>query len=528
MNFKNFFNVGTPALTALVLCAGCSSSGGTASGQEASLFGSKASLPERSMSATAPMAALPPSANGMTMVDQTSSGPVSLPYGGALAGLSDSFGFNFNPNDVLTPVYYVHASVSPAPVSGNMSSGFACSGAYVCFQFAQAPNTTYTVTVTNAKHSNGGPERGGAFTFKSANTNLPPQAPVGARSTFQIGTLQDSCPRTNSQTFCAKIPQTGQIDPTLLSDLVISKINNVRYGPSPTEIDSNCTPAGFHYGNNDPLLASLANKNINVLWVMDVANPPSCGAPSNPPSRPWYATTALYGQYCGQVAAHIAASNLNIHDVETGTNEPDFASNGGQFPSDGVAMAGYLKSCYSAIKAVAPNLRVFAPGVATGGGTAVGFLTYVHHLYQNGCRTGICWDVLTLHNYAWGADPAAPYVPGDIALGKNESKQTWTLYKDLQNQAVADGDKTPPVGLTESGFSSCSSGVSPDLKAYRTSVLLNRLLADPTVVQFTIAEVLQSQPDGSGFSCIYIENNDGTAHDKTLGVIQQFSAAVLK
>ncbi len=130
--------------------------------------------------------------------------------------------------------------------------------------------------------------------------------------------------------------------------------------------------------------------------------------------------------------------------------------------------------------------------------------------------------MITLHIYSWAANPQDPYVPGDVALGHNESKQTWTLYKDLQAQAVAEGDAKPPVGITETGFSSCGGGISESLKAYRTSVYLNQLLADPTVVQTIISDITQNEtPNSGGFSCIWSENNDGTAGEPTFPVIQR-------
>lgn len=360
------------------------------------------------------------------------------------------------------------------------------------------------------------------------STSSTPQPPVGARKSFAIGTLGNACPRPSGTThsFCIKIPNSGSIDPTVLSNYVASGIQDVRFGPTPNQIDADCTTPHFHYDDQDSLIASLASKGINVLFTFDVAGPPGCGIPMNPPPRPWYKTTALYAQYCGQVAGHIATSNPNIHDVEIGTNEPNFKSNGGQFPADGVAMAGYLKACYGAIKAADPSLRVFAPGVATDG-TDTGFLTYVHNLYLNGCKTHVCWDVITLHIYSWAANPQDPYVPGDVSLGHNESKQTWTLYKDLQAQAVAEGDAKPPVGITETGFSSCGGGISESLKAYRTSVYLNQLLADPTVVQTIVSDITQNEtPNSGGFSCIWSENNDGTAGEPTFPVIQAFTAAI--
>jgi hypothetical protein len=95
-------------------------------------------------------------------------------------------------------------------------------------------------------------------------------------------------------------------------------------------------------------------------------------------------------------------------------------------------------------------------------------------MYAAGCRTGTCWDVLSVHNYAW-VDPNYAM----SAAGSNR----WQIYQDLQAIAVAHGDATPHVMLTEWAFSTAAdpNGFDPQVQARYMARGFNLMLADPTI-----------------------------------------------
>lgn len=60
-----------------------------------------------------------------------------------------------------------------------------------------------------------------------------------------------------------------------------------------------------------------------------------------------------------------------------------------------------MQAAYAAAKAANPTLTIVGPGLADGGGNSVDPRTFLTQMYASGCRTAVCWDVLSVHPYAW-------------------------------------------------------------------------------------------------------------------------------
>ncbi len=99
-------------------------------------------------------------------------------------------------------------------------------------------------------------------------------------------------------------------------------------------------------------------------------------------------------------------------------------------------------------------------------------------MYEAGCRTGKCWDVLSVHPYAW-MNPVYATAAYSGTWGPNR----FDVYKDLQRVAGWFKDGTPHVMLTEWGYSTANvpQGFDPAVQAQYLSIGANMALADPTV-----------------------------------------------
>jgi len=142
--------------------------------------------------------------------------------------------------------------------------------------------------------------------------------------------------------------------------------------------------------------------------------------------------------------------------------------------TDGSAAAVYDKAAYAAIKAADPSMIVVAPALGEGGNDTDP-RSYLQEMYASGCRMGTCWDVLSVHNYAW-VDPTYISNPQEVAR--------WNIYQDLQKIAQANGDPIPHIMLTEWAFSTdatTSTGFDPNVQALFMAKGFNLMLADPTI-----------------------------------------------
>lgn len=200
---------------------------------------------------------------------------------------------------------------------------------------------------------------------------------------------------------------------------------------------------------------------------------------SDNPSQKLWSSPQAYATFCGRIASHIKDRYPQFQRIEL-MNEPTQsywweAPAGNPYAArDGSATAAYLLRAYAAVKLADPSLKVVAPALGDGGSHNVNAFTFFDNLYTAGCRTGRCWDIVSIHNYAW-VDPSILQPPTKEAQ--------WYNYKRIQQIAVSHGDPVPHVMLTEVGF--CR-GHSRQCQDARTQALFmaesfNLALADPTV-----------------------------------------------
>ena len=237
------------------------------------------------------------------------------------------------------------------------------------------------------------------------------------------------------------------------------------------------SPGNTNWGPSDKIVALLKARNITLMPLLLQYSTASWQALGQAyPAI--YSTPELYAQFVGTVVAHLAATAPQITRVEL-FNEPNLRSwwvspTATYAPADGSAAAAYMKAAYAAAKAANPALTIVGPGLADGGSSSVDPRTFLTQMYASGCRTGVCWDVLSVHPYAW-IDPTYTVSPA--------SATRWQIYKDLQAIAVANGDPIPHVMLTEWSYSTANEadGFDPQVQARYLAAGLNLSLRDETV-----------------------------------------------
>jgi hypothetical protein len=140
-----------------------------------------------------------------------------------------------------------------------------------------------------------------------------------------------------------------------------------------------------------------------------------------------------------------------------------------------------MKAAYAAIKKANPQLTVVGPALATGG-WHTNAAQFLQTMYNHGCRTGSCWDVMSIHNYAW-------INPSFYNRASRENR--WDNYKMIQQVAAQNGDGTPHVMLTEAGWSHSylPNAQDPAVQAQYIALGFNMILDDPTIDGVTYVNV---------------------------------------
>jgi hypothetical protein len=169
-------------------------------------------------------------------------------------------------------------------------------------------------------------------------------------------------------------------------------------------------------------------------------------------------------------------------------------------PADesGREAARYMRAAYAAIKSVNPRLTVVGPAIADGGHSTDprGFL---ENMYAAGCRRGVCWDVLSVHNYDWE----------DPDINPDHSRTRFDVYKDLQQIAAGHGDPGTHVMLTEWGFSTAPNNpyaFDPQVQAVYVAKGFNRMLRDPTIDGITYVNMYNPGTDFWGYTSLVAQN----------------------
>ena len=235
------------------------------------------------------------------------------------------------------------------------------------------------------------------------------------------------------------------------------------------------TSTTVDFTQEDKIIALLATHNVTELPILEQYS----GAPWQNDGQPYpaiFSSPQLYAQFVKTVVAHLASTAPNVKRVEL-FNEPNTSGwwtspNPAYAATDGSATAAYMLAGYAAAKAANRAIVVVGPALGDGG-TEVDPRTFLTNMYAAGCRTGTCWDVLSIHPYAW-LNPTYTV--------SNQSNR-WQIYKDLQAISIAHGDPTPHVMLTEWSFSTAAepTGFDPNVQALYMALGMNLALADPTV-----------------------------------------------
>lgn len=217
------------------------------------------------------------------------------------------------------------------------------------------------------------------------------------------------------------------------------------------------------------------------------------------------ASPVTYADFARIVAQHVAAKYPQITRIEL-FNEPNdhgwgtFPVNGDYATTDesGREAAIYMRGAYAAIKSVAPHITVVGPAIADGG-RSTDPRTFLENMYAAGCRRGVCWDVLSVHNYDWESPNVDP----------PNSRTSFDMYKQLQAIAAQHGDPNTHVMLTEWGFSTQpgnKDAVDPQTQALYVQQGLERMLQDPTVDGITYVNMYNPATDFWGYTSLVSQN----------------------
>lgn len=236
-------------------------------------------------------------------------------------------------------------------------------------------------------------------------------------------------------------------------------------------------PGSFDFSTEDRIADKLAAHGITELpIVLQYAAPAWATGGAKYPAI--WKHPALYAEFAGAVAAHVAQRYPNISRVEL-FNEPNLngwwknVADPAYAATDGSATAAYMLGAYAAIKSAAPRITVVGPALAAGG-KEVDPRAFFEHLYAAGCKRGACWDVLSVHNYRWENPTfAAP----------ESAPNRFDIYKAILAIAAAHGDAGTHVMLTEWGYSTDASadGIDPQTQALYVALGFNLMLADALV-----------------------------------------------
>ncbi len=165
-------------------------------------------------------------------------------------------------------------------------------------------------------------------------------------------------------------------------------------------------------------------------------------------------------------------------------------------PDDAPTIAQFLKAGYAAVKSADPDLFVFAPGLADGGRHHTNMFAILSGLYAAGCRRGVCWDGISVHNFAWRTNPQEYRGP--------DYENQWLNYRGAEAIAAANGDRGVKICLTETGFASgdASWGEDPAVAAQHMAQAYAISAADPQVACIVNASIWNGDDGGGPFGAI--------------------------
>ncbi|MGH7708998.1 MAG: beta-galactosidase [Vulcanimicrobiaceae bacterium] len=356
-------------------------------------------------------------------------------------------------------------------------------GSRAIFTIRKVPGVRYTIAVGSAAR----------FHFTTRATVAMPRPAAQAAGAYRYGVLEH--PFENSLAG----PQADRIADLLAA----SGTRFVRLDFPGSDIEP--TAGRYDFTRYDAMLELLARHGITALpIVLQYAAPPWSTAGAGYPAV--WLQPSEFASYAAAVAAHLAGRFPNVKRIEL-FNEPNirkpnwWQDGNPQYASDdGSSAAVYMRAAYAAIKAVDPKMEVVGPALASGG-AHVDSRAFLTTMYANGCGTGRCWDILSVHNYDW-RNPTFP-------VDRNVDAR-FDVYTDLQRIAMAHGEPKPTVMITEWGFSTDESpdGFDPRVQARYIGLGFNRYLADPSIDGVVYVNLYT--PDTNFFGYTALTNKDFT------------------
>ncbi len=258
--------------------------------------------------------------------------------------------------------------------------------------------------------------------------------------------------------------------------------------------------ANANFSRYDYIATDLAQHGISMFPI--IAQYGGSRIQSRVGSNGAFAKAADYGTYAGTVARWIAAHNAQmaakglpqIARVEL-LNEPNEAY-WFMDKDTGAGIAAFLKAGYKAVKAIDPSLVIYAPGFANGGSQHTNMFTDLSNLYAAGCRSGVCWDGISIHSVGWQMDPTVYYGP--------TFEGQWQNYRGVEAIADGHGDSSAKICLTETGFASDTGawGEDPAVAARDLSLAYGVALSDPRIACIVNASLWDGDDGGGQFGAI--------------------------
>jgi hypothetical protein len=276
---------------------------------------------------------------------------------------------------------------------------------------------------------------------------------------------------------------TGQpVDPTKLSNIVNLGVKWTRMTVSATFIDQShiFTPTSFSFLTLDAAQCALERQNITPVVGLEAGPVDYDATPGtySPTTVPTYKTAADFGAYCGAVAQHENAvlgpvTRYSIPDNEANTDTT-------MFPGGATQVAAYSEACYAAIKAAQP--KAFVYGLELNMSYNVGATAFVKTLAGLGCKTGTCYDGISIHLFMPYPIPSTstPCFPN---AGGNYDIQCVT---DIRTAA---GNASLHVLIGETAFMVPSTVPDEATKALAVVAAMNLFAADPNIDGVNYANV---------------------------------------
>jgi hypothetical protein len=236
----------------------------------------------------------------------------------------------------------------------------------------------------------------------------------------------------------------------------------------------------YAFADLDSAQCALARNAIAPVIEIDAgpvhynnAKPPQF----EPVIEPVYKTAADFATFCGAVATHevktFGVKRYSIPGNEVNTNPQ-------MFPGGAAQVAAYAEACYRAIKAAQPESVVY--GLELNMQAGLNAPGYVQQLYALGCKTGTCYDALSIHLYMPYPIPPAG-TPCFPHAGGNYSMQCVT---DIQTAAHA---PAMHVLIGETAFMVPSTVASETAKAMAVVAAFTALQAQSLVDGASYANV---------------------------------------